>query len=84
MKKQKHDLIKEGLDTLKVLRKNGLEVSELCIHMECPDGEILELEIEIDPLTGDLVREYNRFENEDDYSFYLEHSEDNLEGIVYN
>jgi hypothetical protein len=34
-------IFKEALIAINAIKKNGLELSELCIHMETPEGEIL-------------------------------------------
>ena len=59
-------IFKEALIAINVIKKNGLELSELCIHMETPDGEILELDIDTDEETGELIKSFNRFETESD------------------
>jgi meiotically up-regulated gene 157 (Mug157) protein len=56
----------------------------MCIHMESADGQVWEIDYEIDELTGGITKEFNYFENEDDYQFFLEQEGDDLEGIVYN
>jgi len=83
-------LFKEALVAINVMKKTGMEISELCIHMETPEGEIMELDIDIDEDTGELVKSFNRFENQDEYSQYLKEyealteSEEIPEGILYN
>ena len=69
---------------INAIKKNGLELSELCIHMETPEGEILELDIDTDEETGELIKSFNRFETEDEYVEYLDESEEIPEGILYN
>ena len=64
-------LVKDGIKTLKNMQRKNLNLTELCIHMETLEGEILEVDIEIDPLTGEIEKEYNLFENEEDYNTYL-------------
>ena len=63
-------MFKEAITTLKALKSSDIEITELCIHMETTSGEILELDIELDE-TGELIKEYNMFENEEDYDTYL-------------
>jgi len=77
-------IFKEVLIAINTIKKNGLEISELCIHMETPDGEILELDIDTDEETGELIKSFNRFETEDEYVEYLDESEEIPEGILYN
>ena len=77
-------IFKEALIAINKIKKNGLEISELCIHMETPDGEILELDIDTDEETGELIKSFNRFETEDEYVEYLDESEEIPEGILYN
>jgi hypothetical protein len=77
-------IFKEALIAINAIKKNGLEISELCIHMETSDGEILELDIDTDEETGELIKSFNRFETEDEYVEYLDESEEIPEGILYN
>ena len=63
-------IFKDAITTLKALKSSDIEITELCIHMETTSGEILELDIELDE-TGELIKEYNMFENEEDYDTYL-------------
>ena len=63
-------MFKEAITTLKALKSSDIELAELCIHMETTSGEILELDIDFDE-TGELIKEYNMFENEEDYDTYL-------------
>jgi len=83
-------LFKEALVAINVMKKTGVEISELCIHMETPEGEIMELDIDIDEDTGELIKSFNRFENQDEYTQYLNEydalteSEEIPEGILYN
>ena len=50
--------------------------------METTSGEIMELDIDLDE-NGDLIKEYNMFDTEEDYEVYLK-SEDIPENILYN
>ena len=77
-------IFKEALIAINAIKKNGLEISEICIHMETPEGEILELDIDTDEETGELIKSFNRFETEDEYVEYLDESEEIPEGILYN
>tara|TARA_B100000795_G_scaffold132599_1_gene98946 strand:+ start:841 stop:1086 length:246 start_codon:yes stop_codon:yes gene_type:complete len=77
-------LFKEALVAITVMEETGLEISELCIHMETPEGEIMEIDIDIDEETGELIKEFNRFETQDAYSQYLDETEEIPEGILYN
>jgi len=65
------NLVKDGIKTLKRMGLEDTHLTELCIHMETAEGQILEVDIEIDPLTGEIEKEYNLFENEEDYDTYL-------------
>ena len=56
-------MFKEAIAELKKCNRCGREITELCIHMETPAGEILQLDIDLDE-TGDLIMEYNKFANE--------------------
>ena len=78
-------LVKDGIKTLKRMGLEDTHLTELCIHMETAEGQILEVDIEIDPLTGEIEKEYNLFENEEDYDIYLNtDSEEIPENILYN
>ena len=63
-------MFKEAIIALKTLKSSDIELAELCIHMETTSGEILELDINFDE-TGELIKEYTMFENEEDYDTYL-------------
>ena len=75
-------MFKEAIAALKKCKRSGREITELCIHMETPAGEILQLDIDLDE-TGDLIMEYNKFANENEYEIYLD-SDDEPENAVYN
>ena len=75
-------MFKEAITTLKALKSSDIEITELCIHMETTSGEIMELDIDLDE-NGDLIKEYNMFDTEEDYEVYLK-SEDIPENILYN
>jgi|TARA_B110000263_G_C15063819_1_gene398688 hypothetical protein len=77
-------IFKESMRALKVFKNSDLEISEICIHMETDDGEILEIDIDIDEISGELNKEFNSFENEEEYEMYLESDDDIPEGILYN
>jgi hypothetical protein len=65
-------LVKDGIKTLKRMGLEDTNLTELCIHMETAEGQILEVDIELDSFTGEILKEYNIFENEEDYNTYLE------------
>jgi len=73
-------MIKTAISALKEFRRG--EIKELCIHIETTSGEIMELDIDLDE-NGDLIKEYNMFDTEEDYEVYLK-SEDIPENILYN
>ena len=75
-------MFKEAVTALKACKRSGVEITELCIHMETTSGEIMELDIDLDE-NGDLIKEYNMFDTEEDYEVYLK-SEDTPENILYN
>ena len=78
-------LVKDGIKTLKRMGLEDTHLTELCIHMETAEGQILEVDIEIDPLTGEIEKEYNLFENEKDYDIYLNTDPEEIpENILYN
>ena len=75
-------MFKEAITAIKACKRSGVEITELCIHMETTSGEIMELDIDLDE-NGDLIKEYNMFDTEEDYEVYLK-SEDTPENILYN
>jgi|TARA_B100000780_G_scaffold127179_1_gene89146 hypothetical protein len=77
-------IFKEVLVAINTIKKTGLEISELCIHMETPEGEVMELDIDIDEDTGELIKSFNRFETQDEYVQYLDETDEIPEGILYN
>ena len=78
-------LVKDGIKTLKRMRLKDTNLTELCIHMETAEGQILEVDIELDSFTGELIKEYNLFENEEDYDIYLNTDSEEIPGnILYN
>ena len=78
-------LVKDGIKTLKRMGLEDTHLTELCIHMETAEGQILEVDIELDSLTGELIKEYNIFENEEDYDTYLNTEPEEIpENILYN
>ena len=78
-------LIKDGIKTLKRMGLEDTNLTELCIHMETAEGQILEVDIELDSFTGELIKEYNLFENEEDYDIYLNTDSEEIPGnILYN
>ena len=46
-------LVKDGIKTLKRMRLKDTNLTELCIHMETSEGEILLVDIELDSSTGE-------------------------------
>ena len=78
-------LVKDGIKTLKRMGLEDTHLTELCIHMETAEGQILEVDIEIDPLTGEIEKEYVCFENEEDYDTYLNTEPEEIpENVLYN
>ena len=78
-------LVKDGIKTLKRMGLEDTNLTELCIHMETAEGQILEVDIELDSLTGELIKEYNLFENEEDYDTYLNTEPEEIpENVLYN
>jgi len=78
-------LIKDGIKTLKRMGLKDTHLTELCIHMETAEGEIMEVDIELDDMTGEIEKQYNLFENEEDYDSFLEHDEVEVpENGLYN
>ncbi len=80
-------LIKDGIKTLKRMGLEDTNLTELCIHMETAEGQILEVDIDLDSFTGEILKEYNLFENEKDYNTYLEtwdEAEELPDNILYN
>ena len=79
------NLVKDGIKTLKRMGLEDTHLTELCIHMETAEGQILEVDIELDSLTGELIKEYNLFENEEDYDTYLNTKPEEIpENVLYN
>ena len=79
------NLVKDGIKTLKRMGLEDTHLTELCIHMETAEGQILEVDIELDSLTGELIKEYNLFENEEDYDTYLNTEPEEIpENVLYN
>ena len=77
-------MFKEAIIALKKLKSSDIEITELCIHIETTSGEILELDIDFDE-TGELIKEYTMFENEEDYKTYLNSDPEEIpENILYN
>ena len=78
-------LVKDGIKTLKRMGLEDTNLTELCIHMETAEGQILEVDIELDSSTGELIKEYNLFENEEDYDTYLNTEPEEIpENVLYN
>ena len=77
-------LVKDGIKTLKRMRLKDTNLTELCIHMETSEGEILLVDIELDSSTGEIEKEYNMFENEEQFEMYLNSEDDIPENILYN
>ena len=78
-------LVKDGIKTLKNMQRKDLNLTDIWIHMKTSDGEVLEVDIELDSLTGEIEKEYVCFENEEDYDAYLNiESEEIPENVLYN
>ena len=80
-------LVKDGIKTLKNMQLEDTKLTELSIHMETAEGQILEVDIDLDSFTGEILKEYNLFENEEDYNTYLEtwdNAEELPDNILYN
>jgi len=80
-------LVKDGIKTLKNMQLEDTKLTELSIHMETAEGQILEVDIDLDSFTGEILKEYNLFENEEDYNIYLEtwdEAEELPDNILYN
>ena len=80
-------LVKDGIKTLKNMQLEDTKLTELSIHMETVEGQILEVDIDLDSFTGEILKEYNLFENEEDYNTYLEtwdKAEELPDNILYN
>ena len=80
-------LVKDGIKTLKNMQLEDTKLTELSIHMETTEGQILEVDIDLDSFTGEILKEYNLFENEEDYNTYLEtwdEAEELPDNILYN
>ena len=77
-------MFKEAITALKALKSSDIELTDLCIHMKTTSGEVLELDIDLDE-TGDLIKEYNMFENEEDYDTYLNSDPEEMpENVLLN
>ena len=78
-------LVKDGIKTLKNMQRKDLNLTDLWIHMKTSDGEILEVDMELDSLTGEIEKEYVCFENEEDYDAYLNtETEEIPENVLLN
>ena len=78
-------LVKDGIKTLKNLKRKDLNLTDLWIHMKTSDGEVLEVDIELDSSTGEIEKEYHLFENEEDYDTYLNSDPEEIpKNILYN
>ena len=80
-------LVKDGIKTLKNMQLADTKLTELSMHMETAEGQILEVDIDLDSFTGEILKEYNLFENEEDYNTYLEtwdEAEELPDNILYN
>ena len=77
-------LVKDGIKTLKRMGLEDTHLTELCIHMETSEGEILLVDIELNE-TGELIKEYNMWENEEDYDSYLNSDPEEIpENVLLN
>ena len=77
-------LIKDGIKTLKRMGLEDTHLTELCIHMETSEGQILEVDIELDSSTGEIEKEYSIFENEEKFEMYLNSEDDIPENVLLN
>ena len=78
-------LVKDGIKTLKNMQRKDLNLTDLWIHMKTSDGEVMEVDIELDSLTGEIEKEYVCFENEEDYDAYLNtETEEIPENVLLN
>ena len=77
-------LVKDGIKTLKNMQRKDLNLTDLWIHMKTSDGEVLEVDIELDSSTGEIEKEYHLFENEEDYDLYLNSDNDIPENVLLN
>ncbi len=77
-------LVKDGIKTLKRMRLKDTNLTELCIHMETSEGEILLVDIELDSSTEEIEKEYYMFENEEQFEMYLNSEDDIPENVLYN
>ena len=78
-------LVKDGIKTLKRMGLEDTHLTELCIHMETAEGQILEVDIDLDSFTGEILKEYNLFENEEDYNTYLNSDPEEIpENVLLN
>ena len=78
-------LVKDGIKTLKNMQRENLNLTELCIHMETSEGEILLVDIELDSSTGEIEKEYSIFENEEEFETYLNtETEEIPENVLLN
>jgi hypothetical protein len=77
-------LVKDGIKTLKRMGLEDTHLTELCIHMETSEGEILLVDIELDSSTGEIEKEYSIFENEEKFEMYLNSEDDIPENVLLN
>ena len=77
-------LVKDGIKTLKRMGLEDTHLTELCIHMETSEGEILLVDIELDSSTEEIEKEYYMFENEEQFEMYLNSEDDIPENVLYN
>ena len=77
-------LVKDGIKTLKRMGLEDTHLTELCIHMETSEGEILLVDIELDSSTGEIEKEYSIFENEEKFEMYLNSDDDIPENVLLN
>ena len=77
-------LVKDGIKTLKRMGLEDTNLTELCIHMETSEGEILLVDIELDSSTEEIEKEYYMFENEEQFEMYLNSEDDIPENVLLN
>jgi len=78
-------LVKDGIKTLKRMGLEDSHLTELLIHMETSEGEILLVDIELDSSTGEIEKEYSIFENQEEFETYLNtETEEIPENVLLN
>ena len=57
-------LVKDGIKTLKNMQLEDTKLTELSIHMETAEGQILEVDIDLDSFTGEILKEASKDKEE--------------------